>query len=645
MNVSNVKTWVVCAVAVSAMQLSAGLQSIDDVRVDALVLSRWGQKTDTGYSNTGNPCFNYFTPNGYPCGCVATPMAQLLKYWRYPSSIEPGNSRCKVDEVETLLPYGGGAYDYAAMPYVTAGADEASRAAIGQLTYDCAVSMHAYFGGGGTYAYGMFSFVQLRETFGYASAVGYVPVEPSSPPDVLKNTIIANLDAKCPVMIVILSSSSKYVHQALIDGYGYHKGTLYFHFNMGWCNVMGDDAWYELDKSVGYLSATETCNFDIFDGLIYNIFPDRSGDVLSGRVLDESGSPVTNATVQAMLGSKVVDSVLTDSKGIYAFVLAGDVTYKVSCGGNSISVSLPSSVSTKRMTTKTEEGDIWENPFDPVFTNTGKLGGSSGNDIVMRAVVPPVQDVVGPFNPAKASKGEYPYSGAVYDEYNNPCGIISIKFTKPSKGKSKISGTVKMMDGKSYSLAATPVEVSGTESAKVVGKDVKKLGKLNMLEIGENGFVAEITMTGGTKLMAKTTDLSVGLSKGTDYTFGVSGIPSEINGLEVVSEMLPDSQEVPVNAKGKIALAKAATLKCHKWQLCIDTCGLSSPQSTYFCGRSSGAYHSGGMNAAFCDGSVHFISETINVGTGWKGSGTPPFDIGVWGNLCAIADGQAIQLP
>ena len=572
--ISTAAAAVACAVAAAD-----GLQAIDDVRVDALVLSHWGQKTDTGYSNTGNPCFNYFIPNGYPCGCVATPMAQLLRYWRYPSSIEPGNSRCKVDEVETLLPYGGGAYDYAAMPYVTAGADEASRAAIGQLTYDCAVSMHAYFGGGGTYAYGMFSFVQLRETFGYASAVGYVPPTPSSPTDALKNTIIANLDAKCPVMIVILSSSSKYVHQALIDGYGYHKGTLYFHFNMGWCNVMGDDAWYELDKSVGYLSATETCNFDIFDGLVYNIFPDRSGDVLSGRVLDESGSPMANATVQAMLGSKVVDSVQTDAKGIYAFVLAGDVTYKVSCGGNSISVSLPSSVSAKRMTTKTDEGDIWENPLIPVYSDEGKLGGSSGNDIVKGAVVPPAPDpspdpapdsdpdtepVVGPFNPAKASKGEYPYSGAVYDEYNNPRGIISIKFTKPSKGKSKISGTVKMMDGKSYSLAATSVEVSGTESAKVVGKDVKKLGKLNMLEIGEKGFVAEITMTGGTKLMAKTTDISVGLSKGTDYTFGVSGIPSEINGLEVVSEMLPDGQEVPVDAKGKIALAKAATLKYAK---------------------------------------------------------------------------------
>ena len=90
---------------------------------------------------------------------------------------------------------------------------------------------------------------------------------------------------------------------------------------------------------------------------------------------------------------------------------------------------------------------------------------------------------------------------------------------------------------------------------------------------------------------------------------------------------------------------KAATLKSHQWQLCIDTCGLASPQSTYFCGRSSGAYHSGGMNVTFGDGSVRFISDTINVGTGWIGSGNPPFNIGVWGNLCAIADGQAIQTP
>ena len=39
----------------------------------------------------------------------------------------------------------------------------------------------------------------------------------------------------------------------------------------------------------------------------------------------------------------------------------------------------------------------------------------------------------GPFNPSKAGKGAYPYCGAVYDAHGNPCGTMTIKFTKPAK--------------------------------------------------------------------------------------------------------------------------------------------------------------------------------------------------------------------
>lgn len=91
---------------------------------------------------------------------------------------------------------------------------------------------------------------------------------------------------------------------------------------------------------------------------------------------------------------------------------------------------------------------------------------------------------------------------------------------------------------------------------------------------------------------------------------------------------------------------KSATFKANQWQLCLDTCGLGSPQNTYFCGRSMGAYHSGGGNAAFLDGSVRFISDNINVGTGWLGNSyTPPYDIGVWGKLCAVSDGEVVSIP
>lgn len=85
---------------------------------------------------------------------------------------------------------------------------------------------------------------------------------------------------------------------------------------------------------------------------------------------------------------------------------------------------------------------------------------------------------------------------------------------------------------------------------------------------------------------------------------------------------------------------KAATLYAQDWTTCLNTCGLGAPQNTYFCGRSAGSYHSGGNNAALLDGSVRFISQTINVGTGWIGSGSPPYDIGVWGCMCAVADGE-----
>ena len=66
---------------------ASGLASVSDPRVAPLTQTVWSQTTST----SGNACYNYYVPPGpdgnaanYPCGCVATAMAQLMRFWQYP---------------------------------------------------------------------------------------------------------------------------------------------------------------------------------------------------------------------------------------------------------------------------------------------------------------------------------------------------------------------------------------------------------------------------------------------------------------------------------------------------------------------------------------------------------------------------------
>jgi len=60
--------------------------------------------------------------------------------------------------------------------------------------------------------------------------------------------------------------------------------------------------------------------------------------------------------------------------------------------------------------------------------------------------------------------------------------------------------------------------------------------------------------------------------------------------------------------------------------------------------------HTGGVNVAFVDGSVHFVSEVVDAGLVyvdthdlWKLSG--PSSFGVWGALGSIDGGETARLP
>ena len=308
----------------------ATLQSVvpvSDIRVAPLLSSKWGQGRNSMYSNRGSDCYNYYTPNNYVCGCVATALAQLMRYYRYPTNPKVVETlTCAVEGKQRSLAMKGGPYVYDNMPLVpeasssvswyAGGATEAQREAIGRLTYDCAVAMQMQWtvdakGDSSAGSFGVFAFSPLIRTFGFANARAFTTAGGDLDVALRRQMLFASLDAKAPVLV------SVYGHEVVADGYGYDPDDVEFtHLNMGWSGA--DDAWYQLPSVKGELVNYQS---DIVSGLVYNVFPQKKGDVISGRVVDASGRPVAGATVR-LLNTKnyQLDSVSTDEQGIYAFV-------------------------------------------------------------------------------------------------------------------------------------------------------------------------------------------------------------------------------------------------------------------------------------------------------------------------------------
>ena len=293
------------------------LMCVSDIRVLPLVQSRWSQ---------GSVCsehiYNYYTPENYPCGCMATALAQVMRYYEYPTR-QIGVSEFSIDvhgtNGQTALTRGGdglgGPYNWTEMPLRPtencAILTEAQRQAIGALCYDAGVAVGMEYTPSGSGASLPDAKDALVSTFQFESAVrGY-----NSGSDIhagMSNMINPNLDAGAPVILGIMDvSDSNGAHAVICDGYGYESSTLYHHLNMGWSGI--DDVWYNLPEIDGQRGKYST----IF-GCLYNIFPSESGEIVSGRVLDPDGLPIVNAKVFATPSGRAPIVALTDDRGIYA---------------------------------------------------------------------------------------------------------------------------------------------------------------------------------------------------------------------------------------------------------------------------------------------------------------------------------------
>jgi hypothetical protein len=200
--------------------------------VDKLVETKWNQ----------NYPYNIFCPE-HPqgpgdhvyAGCVATTMAQVMKYWNYPET-------------------GRGSAEYFWGDYITVNFEETtykwdemtttinsiSRDAIAELIYHCGVSVNMDYNFDGSGASISNSFYALKQNFRYRA--GVIEEEMYLYEDYQwKFLLREDLDKAHPI---IYRGTDDYGngHAFVCDGY---QDTSYFHFNWGWGGY--GDGFYYLD--------------------------------------------------------------------------------------------------------------------------------------------------------------------------------------------------------------------------------------------------------------------------------------------------------------------------------------------------------------------------------------------------------------
>ena len=334
------------ASAKGGTRLQAGSRSsINDVRVNTLMETKWGQ---SGHGE------NQYTPLGYVCGCVATAGAQIMRYWRYPTAsisaiknyygtvdgdaswtlndgyqtTAGGSYTAWNNDVKTF----GGTYDWNNMPGTVSswGMSTAQKKAIGKLTLDVGRSVHMDYADDGSGAHYSLFATRLTDQFQYKN-VALIIKKGGCSLDEIKRAILPSLDLKSPCGVSVPG------HAIVADGYGYNSGTLYVHFNFGWTGT--HNAWYNPPDLTGADS-----DFTSIDTIIYNIYPpsvcsDSGRTIVSGRLLNSSGSILANTTVMARnRSSGATYTATTDAKGIYALLVPA-ASYTISATKDNCSAS------------------------------------------------------------------------------------------------------------------------------------------------------------------------------------------------------------------------------------------------------------------------------------------------------------------
>ncbi len=185
----------------------------------------------------------FYTCSHVYTGCVATAMAQIMKYWSYPTTGTGSHSYTSSSYGTLTADFGSTTYNWASMPNSV----NSSNSAVATIMYHCGVAINMDYAPSGSGSYPWDIPPTLINYFNYSPTA-----ELKIMADFTSNNWItmleAELDAGRPVLYT--GSGSSGGHAFVCDGY---NTSNQFHFNWGWSgasngyftigslNPMGDD--------------------------------------------------------------------------------------------------------------------------------------------------------------------------------------------------------------------------------------------------------------------------------------------------------------------------------------------------------------------------------------------------------------------
>ena len=256
--------------------------------VDPLVSTHWNQDC---YYNDHCPQTSGWWWEGGPCGhayagCVATAMAQVMKYWDYPETGFGSHSYVHSEYGEQSANFGATTYHWSQMPNEIWSHNDA----VATLLYHCGVSVNMNYGPDGSGAQSADVETALRSYFGYCGAK--YRMKSSYQDDAWIAMLKADLDQSHPIYYSGANGDSG--HAFVCDGYDSND---LMHFNFGWSG--SGDAYY---------STYDVNGFNQGQAVVSNIFPvsiqaDANGIIYVSADGTGDGSSWANATDKLQFAS------------------------------------------------------------------------------------------------------------------------------------------------------------------------------------------------------------------------------------------------------------------------------------------------------------------------------------------------------